>query len=136
MANVLLEPLSRDECLTRLASVSLGRIGLSIDALPAVLPVHFVMHDGAILIRTAAGSKLDAATRDAVVALEVDGIDEEHSSSWSVLVQGVATGIVDPIERQRAYGAELQSWSLAESADHFVRIELTNVSGRRTIRRA
>ena len=38
-----LEVLSREECLSLMATVSVGRLGVSIDALPAILPVNFVL---------------------------------------------------------------------------------------------
>jgi nitroimidazol reductase NimA-like FMN-containing flavoprotein (pyridoxamine 5'-phosphate oxidase superfamily) len=68
-ALVRLETLDRDECLRLLATVPVGRIGLSIGALPAILPVNFAMVGSSIVIRTVVGSKLDAATRHAVVAV-------------------------------------------------------------------
>ncbi len=136
MPEVYTELLGHEDCLTRLARHSLGRIGLSIAALPVVLPVNYAVHDGAILIRTAAGSKLDAATRGAVVAFEIDGFEDAQRSAWSVLVQGVAAEIVDPDARQRASSVELQTWSASGTGEHFVRIELTKVTGRRVTRAA
>ena len=84
--------LDADECQRLLRSSMLGRLGVTIDALPAILPVNFVIDRGAIMFRIAPGTKIDAATADAVVAFEVDGHYEHDGteSTWSVLVRGVA----------------------------------------------
>ena len=50
--------------------------------------------DGAIIFKTAAGSKLDATVQGAIVAFEVDGFDVADRSGWSV----VAVGHVDVID--------------------------------------
>src|SRR5579864_9394187 len=90
-----IEELAPAECLRLLASVPVGRVGVTIDALPAVLPVNFVVSDGAVLFRTVPGTKLDTATAGAVVAFEADGYDPP-SDAWSVLVRGVARPLVGP----------------------------------------
>ena len=43
-----------EECLRLLATVPVGRVGVTIDALPAVLPVNFVMTGGAVVFASAA----------------------------------------------------------------------------------
>ena len=76
-----LEILDRDECLRLLAQAVIGRVGVSSGALPRVLPVNFRLDGGRILIRTARGTKLDAAAANAVVAFEVDDIDPVDQTS-------------------------------------------------------
>lgn len=93
-----LEVLDRDECLRLLATATLGRMGLSSGALPVVLPVNFRLDGERILVRTGRGSKLDAATRNAVVAFEADDFDPVYHSGWSVVVTGVAREVTDPAE--------------------------------------
>ena len=85
-----LEVLEREECIALLGSVTVGRIAITSNALPVVLPVNFVLLDDRIVIRTSRGTKLDAATRNTVVAFEVDEIDMVEQTGWSVLVTGVA----------------------------------------------
>ena len=128
------EVLSREACLHYLESASLGRIGLSISSLPAVLPVNFTTHDGAILIRTRGGSKLEAATHGALVAFEVDGFEDKRNAAWSVLVQGLSSEITSKDSLDRARSAMLESWAVGANDDHLVRIEMTNISGRRFTR--
>ena len=70
-----LERLSRDQCLTLMASVPVGRIIYTQRALPAVELVNFALDQGDIVIRTDRSGKLAAATRGAVVAFEADQLD-------------------------------------------------------------
>ena len=58
-----LTQLSRDECLTLLASVPVGRIIYTRRALPAVELVNFAFDHDDIVIRTDRGGKLAAAAR-------------------------------------------------------------------------
>jgi nitroimidazol reductase NimA-like FMN-containing flavoprotein (pyridoxamine 5'-phosphate oxidase superfamily) len=129
-----IEELAPAECLRLLASVPVGRVGVTIDALPAVLPVNFVLSDGAVVFRTVPGTKLDTATAGAVVAFEADGYDSPTSTdAWSVLVRGVARPLVGTDELSKARTLPLESWACDGGADHFVRIEPTVLTGRRVV---
>lgn len=89
--------LDRQECLRLLAKVPVGRIVHTRHALPAVLPVNFSLaDDGAVLLRTAAGSELVRAVDGTVVAFEADQVDAATQSGWSVIVTGPAAVITDP----------------------------------------
>ena len=128
--------LSSPECLRLLGSVSVGRVGVTIDALPAVLPVNFVVSDGSVVFRTVPGTKLDAATRGAVVAFEADAYGtSEDPGGWSVLVRGVAQEVSDPAELAAARSLPLESWAFDGTADRFIRVEPTVVTGRRVVGR-
>jgi nitroimidazol reductase NimA-like FMN-containing flavoprotein (pyridoxamine 5'-phosphate oxidase superfamily) len=129
---VRLETLDRGECLRLMATVPVGRIGVSIGALPAILPVNFALIGTSIVIRTVPGTKLDAATRRAVVAFEVDSYAPDGLSGWSVLVRGVCSEITDPGEREVVGRSPLRAWAFDEGiAERLVRIEASFVSGRR-----
>jgi nitroimidazol reductase NimA-like FMN-containing flavoprotein (pyridoxamine 5'-phosphate oxidase superfamily) len=85
-----LEVLDREECLALLDGGVLGRVALCMGALPTILPVSYRLVDELVLFRTGIGSKLDAATRGAVIAFEVDGFDSDAHTGWSVVVTGIA----------------------------------------------
>jgi len=124
-----LEILDRVECLALLSTRSLGRIVFTDQAMPAVLPVNFSVWDGSVLIRTGAGSKLAAATRNAVVAFEVDEIDPDSGKGWSVVVVG-RSGVVDnPAEVTEA--EEVAPRSCVGGRDHLIRIRIGSITGRR-----
>jgi nitroimidazol reductase NimA-like FMN-containing flavoprotein (pyridoxamine 5'-phosphate oxidase superfamily) len=124
-----LEILSRSESMTLLESATIGRVGVSIGALPVILPVNFAVVDGDIIVRTTAGTTLDAAAINLVVAFEVDGFDPVERRGWSVMVQGVAEEVTDPGELQRLRREQLVPWTGDEG--HFVRIATQVLSGRR-----
>ena len=106
-----LEVLDREECLRLLSTATLGRMGLTTGALPTVLPVNFLLDGERILVRTSDGSKLRAATDNAVVAFEVDEFDSMYHSGWSVVVTGVAREVTDPAELAALRLAPLARWA-------------------------
>ena len=122
--------LDRQQCLDLLATATLGRVGVTSGALPTVLPVNFLLHGERILIRSGAGTKLDAALRNAVVAFEADDFDPVDHSGWSVVVTGVARAITDPEELVSVEALPLARWAPAGD-EHVVSISTDMVSGRR-----
>lgn len=128
-----LEVLDREQCLSLLATSTLGRVGVSTGALPTVLPVNFLLDGDRILIRSNAGTKLDAALQDTVVAFEVDDFDPMYHSGWSVVVTGVARALSDPDELAAVDRLPLAHWA-PRSAGHVVAISTEMVSGRRLAR--
>jgi RimJ/RimL family protein N-acetyltransferase len=65
--------LSRGESMELLRSVPVGRIVFTDRALPAITPVNFaVLDNDDVVIRTGVGSRLAAATNEAIVAFEAD----------------------------------------------------------------
>ena len=124
-----LEVLSDDECRTLLEQETIGRVGLSVDALPAILPVNYSMVDGRIIFRTGEGAKLRAALSHTVVAFEVDHADPDREQGWSVLVVGVAEPVEAPTETS-AHRAAPTPWA-GGHRQHLVRIRPEMISGRR-----
>jgi uncharacterized protein len=125
-----LEVLAVEECFRLLETATLGRVGVSSGALPTILPVNFCFDDGRIFLRTSAGTKLDAATRNAVVAFEVDDIDRMSHTGWSVVVTGVAEEITDAAEVDALQRLPLRRWAPGGD-DRLVAIRPQLVSGRR-----
>ncbi|WP_433498713.1 pyridoxamine 5'-phosphate oxidase family protein [Sphaerimonospora sp. CA-214678] len=130
-----LEILSREECLDLLGSSPIGRIVFTDRALPAVQPVNFCLFEGNVVIRTMAGSKLSAATRNAVVAFEVDDFDAEMRWGWSVTAVGHARTVSDPEETARLSRLPLSPWAPGDR-DHFIVMAPEQISGRRIRRPA
>lgn len=121
----------REQWLRLLGTVTLGRVALTSGALPSVLPVPFRLDGDRIVIRTRPGTKLDAATRDAVVAFQADVLDPVDHSGWSVEVTGVATEVTDPDERARLSELLPPNGSTSALASRFVTISTELVSGQR-----
>jgi nitroimidazol reductase NimA-like FMN-containing flavoprotein (pyridoxamine 5'-phosphate oxidase superfamily) len=123
--------LTPSECYELLEQATVGRIGVSIDALPVILPVHFTLLDDAVIFRTRPGTKLDAATNGAVVAFQADETEALEQESWSVLVQGVAREVTDPDELARVKLLPMVAWPGSRDGDRWVRIRSGKASGRR-----
>jgi nitroimidazol reductase NimA-like FMN-containing flavoprotein (pyridoxamine 5'-phosphate oxidase superfamily) len=130
-----LEVLSRAECLRLLGASRVGRVVVTDRALPAAFPVNFALLDDDVVFLTTAGSKLDAASEEQVMAFEADDIDPASQSGWSVLVQGLAGVVTDPAELAQARALRLEPWAPAAQYQ-FVRIRAELVSGRRLLPRA
>ena len=124
-----LEILTEEECMALLGSTTIGRVGITIGALPAIFVVNYVLVDGEIVFRTNEGTKLKAALRHAVVAFEADLTDPIHHQGWSVQAVGVAEEL-DPAD---VTFPGPTPWALGER-EHFVRIHPQVLSGRRIIR--
>jgi nitroimidazol reductase NimA-like FMN-containing flavoprotein (pyridoxamine 5'-phosphate oxidase superfamily) len=123
--------LNREECMTLLAHSSFGRVGVSVDALPAILPVTIALLDDDVVFRTVPGTKLAYAARNAVLAIEVDEYDPKIGEGWSVLVRGVAKQLEADDEIARAQVLFERSWIPDTAGEHFVRVGCDLVTGRR-----
>ncbi len=124
--------LDGDECLRLLDGQSggVGRLAVVQGAHPVILPVNYVLDQGQVVFRTASGTKLDAAWRNAPVAFEIDALDPDGREGWSVLVRGRAEVIESP-----ARIADLEELGLKPWADGdrpvYVSIRQSAISGRR-----
>ena len=127
-----LELLTEDQAWGLLATGEVGRIGITIGALPAIFPVNYRLVDGSIVFRTAPGSKMSAAAEGAVVAFEVDDYQLADRSGWSVLAVGRAEVVHDLAMTSKVLDAGLEP--LADGIrTTIVRIEPTFISGRRIV---
>jgi uncharacterized protein len=125
-----LEQLSRPACLALLAECEVGRIGVLVDGAPEIYPVNFVVDRERILFRTAGGGKLRGIDRSPAVCFEVDGIDPDHQTGWSVLVKGTARVVTDaPTTRQLAE-SPLRYWAPGQKAS-WICVEPREITGRR-----
>jgi nitroimidazol reductase NimA-like FMN-containing flavoprotein (pyridoxamine 5'-phosphate oxidase superfamily) len=125
-----LEVLDTAECLRLLATVSIGRVIFTARALPDVVLVNFVLHEGMIVVPTTSGSKLSAAVRNAVVAFEVDDFDTETWTGWSVTVIGRARLVCAGEELAKLSALDVRSQQ-PERWEQFVVISADMVNGRR-----
>ena len=128
-----LEQLSRSVCLELLGECEVGRIGVVVDGAPEIYPVNFVVEDGHILFRTARGAKLRGIDKSPSVCFEVDGIDRDRRTGWSVLVKGRAEVISDaPTARQQAE-SRLRYWAPGQKVS-WISIQPREITGRRILR--
>ena len=94
MSDRMIVELDEAESLKLVSRGGIGRIAYQSRFGPAVLPVNYKWHGGAVVFRTTRHSALDEdlqtgiAGGDYLVAFEVDAIDEIGRQGWSVLIQG------------------------------------------------
>ena len=120
--------LARAECLRLLAGADVGRVGVSIDALPVILPVHFVVTDESVVFRSALGTRHDAATLGAVVVFQADGYDPSGTSGWSVMLQGVGAAAAG-VPRSPVGSGWAHPW-LSRVGDHrLIQLATDNLRG-------
>jgi nitroimidazol reductase NimA-like FMN-containing flavoprotein (pyridoxamine 5'-phosphate oxidase superfamily) len=135
MSDRKITELGEDESLKLISAGGIGRIAYQSRFGPAVLPVNYQWHDGAIVFRTAQHSALDEDLRTGIaggdyqVAFEIDAIDVPGRQGWSVLVQGPAHHVSGD-ERESAERAGVEPWP-AGDRELFIRIIPTRVTGRR-----
>jgi hypothetical protein len=126
----VLEVLDEAECLRLLPTVSIGRIGYTEGALPAIQPVSFAVIGGQVLIPTRTGSKVAAASRGAVVAFEVDSFDAGGRTGWNVTVVGPSRLVRDPAEVAALHELGLTPWvPWPERA--YIAVQISLLHGRR-----
>ena len=122
--------LSRGECLALLPTADFGRLVCTEGALPAVLPVDFVLDPAGIVVRTAPGSTVARVADGSIVALQADDVDPVRRSGWSVTVVGRARTVRDPVELARLEGLPLVPRVGGDRSTVIV-VEVGIVTGRR-----
>jgi uncharacterized protein len=121
--------MTRTECVARLSAARIGRVAVNAQAMPAVVPVNYVMSKDSIVFRTKANGLLARACNGSVVAFEIDRLADDGGHGWSVMVIGLAT-LLTGGAATRAGDLELVS-AMGDGRDQFVSITLGRVSGRR-----
>ena len=100
-----IERLEFEECLLLLESASIGRVGVSVDVLPVVLPRQLRRSQGVDRLPLDGRYQAFMALDGTAVTFEVDDYEPSADRGWSVLVQGLN--------------------------DHFISVEMKTVTGRR-----
>jgi nitroimidazol reductase NimA-like FMN-containing flavoprotein (pyridoxamine 5'-phosphate oxidase superfamily) len=124
-------PLTATECEELLRQSQVGRVAVCSPDGPHVVPVNYVLLDQALVFRTSPYSVVGTHGRDAVVALEIDQVDEAHEAGWSVLARGRAVAVTDPDD----VAAIRQAWSAppwaAGMRTLYLRMARPELTGRR-----
>jgi nitroimidazol reductase NimA-like FMN-containing flavoprotein (pyridoxamine 5'-phosphate oxidase superfamily) len=90
-----LTELDRDECVHLLLRHQVGRVAVTIDGQPHIVPVTYAADTaGDVVFRTGPDTVLTRVDLERV-AFEIDGVDEQARTGWSVSVHGVGREITD-----------------------------------------
>ena len=127
-----LDQLPTAECVSLLEDALIGRVGVFVDGRPEIFPVNHVFDEatGTIVFPSNVGTKLWGALHWPWTSFEVDGIDFDGRSGWSVLVVGRAEEITDPEVVRRVLLHRRVLWAVGPET-HWVRIVPARISGRR-----
>ena len=125
-----LTELPRADCLRLLAAGVVGRVVFNDVAIPAAHPVVYLLDGEEIVFRIAGGGKLSATTLHRVVAFQVDEIDLDAGTGWSVLGVGEAYEVTKPGRLADLAARMPAPWS-ANRDGHTVAIPLQRLTGRR-----
>lgn len=121
--------LSLEECERLLAEHYVGRIALIIDGRPQIYPMNYRYAPGVLVLRTRPGTKLAGLANGTPVAFEIDGLDEEYRSGWSVVVHGEADIVPAEAVAEEVRHRPLRPWARGQR-DLWVKISPASVSGR------
>ncbi|SHH33407.1 Nitroimidazol reductase NimA, pyridoxamine 5'-phosphate oxidase superfamily [Jatrophihabitans endophyticus] len=129
-----IEQLDPATCWALLRTTTVGRLAVATDRGADIFPVNYVVDDGTVVFRTAAGSKLVAALGTETVAVEADGVDGARQGAsamvWSVVLRGRATEIGGLQATLDTFELPLFPWHDSPK-NCFVRITPGDVTGRR-----
>ena len=125
-----LRRLDRHECLARLAQAEVGRLAVIDGATPMILPVNHALDGEAVVFRTDPGLKLTAGPRSPA-CFEVDDIDRETKTGWSVVMTGHLEEVTHYDHRtwERVTAMPIDPWAGGEKA-HWMRLVPTQITGR------
>ena len=115
------------ECERRLAAGGIGILALAGIAAPVLRPVNFVLHHGAVILRTGEGRILEAARSAEPASFVICEVDRFEHTGWSVVVVGK---VVERSALGDLTDLPLRPWARAEK-HHLVGLSIDEISGRR-----
>lgn len=121
------EIISYEECRRLLRSQSVGRLGVVVDGRAEIFPVNYGLDGDGILFRSNRGTKVAGAVLGDLV-FEVDSIDVDARSGWSVVVHGRGEDI-SHFDGAALKGRAEVPWTGPKGS--LIRITLESVTGRR-----
>ena len=133
--SVPLRELSRDECERLLREHTVGRVAWNAADGPLLLPVNYAYYNRPIVFRTMPYGVMSQLARRTYVAFEIDGVDEEVRTGWSVLVRGPAERVMeayDLVELWTKSGPV--PWAVGERTMH-IAITPRTITGREVVAR-
>lgn len=115
------DAISEQECWYLLATGSVGRLALSVRALPMILPVQYYLDDRTITACLGHRELPERSLDEAIIAFGADSIDPRTHVGWSVEVQGRSV-----LAREAGFDATCTQ----HAPGQVVRIEPTTLTGR------
>ncbi|MGA7420394.1 MAG: pyridoxamine 5'-phosphate oxidase family protein [Acidimicrobiales bacterium] len=76
--------LSREECLDKLGGTSVGRIAITVEAIPTVVAVRFVVNGNRLIFDVIGGSVPGEVFDNVIVGFQADSFDAHGRRGWTV----------------------------------------------------
>jgi uncharacterized protein len=122
--------LSRERCLELLSSHHAGRVAWNAADGPLVLPVTYAMYTNDVVFRTSPYGALSTLTSPTKVAFEIDEVDEQAGTGWSVLVRGRAQAVRQEFDLTTLWQMEgIVPWATG-TRNLFIAITPDSITGR------
>ena len=125
-------PLDRALCLELLRAVTVGRVGYVTTEGPRILPVNYTLAEEHIVFRTLAYGEIAEHVLDQRVAFEVDHMDQNFQSGWSVLVTGQCELLTEAEMQRLLLGRIPDPWA-GGPRTLFLKIATGQISGRQVL---
>jgi uncharacterized protein len=121
--------LSEADCRKLLVYHTAGRVGFMAGDGPLILPVTYQYLNGSVIFRTSPVGPLAELVRRTSVAFEIDEINEQSKSGWSVLVVGFAEAMARNYLLTSAWETGPVPWADGVRS-LFIEIKPRKISGR------
>ena len=83
-----MDELSTLECRDLLGTQEVGRVAVCTPQGPQIMPVNYVVDGASLVFRTAPYTLLGKHAWNSRIAFQIDHVDTETKSGWSVLATG------------------------------------------------
>ena len=126
-----MDELSTLECRDLLGTQEVGRVAVCTPQGPQIMPVNYVVDGASLIFRTSPYGVLGRHAWNSQIAFQIDHVDTETRSGWSVLATGSGEMIEDAEELAvvRAF-RNPQPWA-SGSRLLYVRLAWDELTGRR-----
>jgi hypothetical protein len=114
------EQIPSQRCWELLATASVGRLALSVQALPVILPVQYCLSGHRLAVCLGHHSIPARSLNETIIAFTADAIDPALRSGWAVQIQGRSS-----VSRQQGAGADCGQ----PAAGQIVEIEPGTITG-------
>jgi len=122
--------LTEERCRELLASRRQGRIAWNSPDGPQLLPVSYGLHAGQVAFRTAPYGVLSQLRNPTMVAFEIDDIDPEAGTGWSVMLRGRAEAVTRSQDLSLLWGGEVGVPWAPGTRNLYILISEHSISGR------
>ncbi len=124
------EAMTEEECRDLLAGAYIGRLAYVRCGRPEIVPLNYVLAQGGVVVRVGPSATLDVLRSGDPVAFEIDRIDPDYHTGWSVVVHALPHEVTEEPDLEQVERLPLRPWAPG-ARDHWVRLVPERMTGRR-----